>query len=100
MSLGVPTTMQIDADQSTCPACGAEGLEIVPVLHHMICAYFGPLYDFVPTDNGYVCPKCRRDIVSNDPACEIVGQSARCIRCGKETVVSPPPVSPQEQIER
>ena len=31
--------MQIEADQSVCPACGAEGLEIFPVLHHMMCAY-------------------------------------------------------------
>src|SRR5262245_26460941 len=31
-----------------CPACGAEGLEIFPVLHHMMCAYVGPEYDFPP----------------------------------------------------
>ena len=40
--------MQIEADQSVCPACGAEGLEIFPVLHHMMCAYVGPQYDFTP----------------------------------------------------
>jgi hypothetical protein len=85
--------MQIEADQSVCPACGAAALEIVPVLHHMICAYVGPEYDFAPTTNGYVCPKCRRSIVSNDDACEIVGSSARCTRCSKEIVVSPPAVS-------
>jgi predicted RNA-binding Zn-ribbon protein involved in translation (DUF1610 family) len=83
--------MQIEADQSLCPACGAEGLEIFPVLHHMMCAYVGPQYDFAPAAAGYTCPKCRRDVVSGDPACEIVGTSARCVRCGKETVVSPPP---------
>ena len=33
--------MQIDADQSVCPACGADGLELFPVFHHMICAYVG-----------------------------------------------------------
>jgi hypothetical protein len=38
--------MQIDADQSVCPACGADGLEFFPVFHHMICAYVGPEYDF------------------------------------------------------
>lgn len=32
--------------QTLCPACGAEGLEFFPVLHHMICAYIGPQYDF------------------------------------------------------
>lgn len=40
--------MQIEADQSVCPACGAEGLEIFPVFHHMMCAYVGPRYDFAP----------------------------------------------------
>jgi hypothetical protein len=82
--------MQIEADQTVCPACGAGGLEIVAVLHHMLCAYVGPEYDFAPTADGYVCPKCRRGIVANDPACEIVGSSARCRRCNKESVMSPP----------
>jgi hypothetical protein len=73
---------------------GAEGLEMFPVLHHMMCAYVGPQYDFAATAAGYVCPKCRREIVSGDPACEIVGTSARCVRCSKEMMVSPPTVSP------
>jgi hypothetical protein len=82
--------MQIEADQSVCPACRADGLELFPVFHHMICAYIGPEYDFAPAVAGYTCPKCRRGIVSGDPACEIVGMSARCIQCRKEMVVSPP----------
>ena len=86
--------MQIEADQTVCPACGAEGLEIFPVLHHMPCAYVGPQYDFTPAVAGYTCPKCHRGIVSGDPACEIVGTSARCVRCRKEMMVSPPAVSP------
>ena len=86
--------MQIEPDQTVCPACGADGLEIVPVLHHMICAYVGPQYDFIPVAAGYTCPKCRRGIVSGDRACEIVGTSARCSQCGKEMVVSPPAASP------
>jgi hypothetical protein len=83
--------MQIERGQAVCPACGAEGLQIFPVLHHMICAYVGPEYDFPPTEAGYTCPKCRRGIVPGDPACEIVGTSARCLQCRKEMVVSPPP---------
>jgi DNA-directed RNA polymerase subunit RPC12/RpoP len=82
--------MQVEWDHSLCPACGAE-LELFPVLHHMMCAYVGPEYDFPPAAAGYTCPKCRRDIVSGDPACEIVGTSARCARCRKEMIVSPPP---------
>ena len=77
--------MQIEGGQSVCPACGAEGLEIFPVLHHMMCAYVGPQYDFVPAVDGYTCPKCRRGIVSGDLACDR-GTSARCVRCGKEMV--------------
>jgi uncharacterized protein with PIN domain len=89
---GVPHPRHdIEADQSLCPACGADGLEIFPVLHHMICAYVGPQYDFAASATGFTCPKCRRDVTSGDPACEIVGTSARCVRCGKEMVVSPPP---------
>jgi DNA-directed RNA polymerase subunit RPC12/RpoP len=85
--------MQIEANQSVCPACGARALEIVPVFHHMICAYVGPQYDFIPIATGYSCPKCWRGIVSGDTACEIVGTSARCIRCGKEMIVPPPTTS-------
>jgi predicted RNA-binding Zn-ribbon protein involved in translation (DUF1610 family) len=81
--------MQIEAEQAICPACGAAALERFPLLHHMLCAYVGPQYDFAPAAVGYVCPKCRRDIVSGDGACEIVGTSARCARCGREMVVSP-----------
>src|SRR5262245_54769054 len=85
--------VQIDAGESVCPACSATALEFFPVLHHMICAYVGPEYDFTPTPKGCTCPKCRRDIVSGDSACEIVGTSARCVHCGKEFVVSPPAVA-------
>ena len=86
----MPARMQIEAGQSACPACGASGLELSPVLHHMICAYVGPQYDFASAHDGYTCPKCRRGIVSGDDSCEIVGTSARCARCRREFVVSPP----------
>jgi len=82
--------MQIEEDQSVCPACGAAGLEFFPVFHHMICAYVGPQYDFAAEADGYTCPKCRHGISSGDQACEIVGTSAHCRRCRTEMVVSPP----------
>jgi predicted RNA-binding Zn-ribbon protein involved in translation (DUF1610 family) len=85
--------MQIEGEQSVCPACGAAGLEFFPVLHHMICAYVGPQYDFAAAPAGYICPKCQRDIVSGDEACEIVGTSGRCPQCRKEMVVLPLSVS-------
>jgi hypothetical protein len=75
------------------PGLRRRWLKFFPVLHHMICAYVGPQYDFIPAATGYTCPKCRRGITSGDTACEIVGASARCIRCGKEMVVPPPAAS-------
>jgi hypothetical protein len=83
--------MQIEPDQSVCPGCGAGGVDFFPVLHHLICAYVGPEYDFIPAAVGYTCPKCRRAIGSDDHACEIVGTSARCRHCGHEMVVTAPP---------
>jgi hypothetical protein len=81
--------LQIESDKSACPARGSAELEFYPVFHHMICAYVGPQYDFVAKAEGYTCPKCRRAIGSDDHTCEIVGMSARCRRCLKETMVSP-----------
>ncbi|MBW7962028.1 hypothetical protein HYH07_06720 [Bradyrhizobium sp. BR 10261] len=81
--------MQIEGNQIVCPACGAKGLHHFPIFHHMICAYVGPVYDFERGTSGYCCPKCRRNIGSNDMTCEIVGTSARCDECRREMVVSP-----------
>jgi hypothetical protein len=80
--------MQIEPGQSLCPACGGN-VEHFLVFHHMLCAYVGPRYDFAREAETYICPKCRRSIVSLDPACEIVGTSARCVRCRMEMIVSP-----------
>ena len=80
--------MQIEGTETNCPACGSSTLELFPVFHHMMCAYVGPEYDFTPNIAGYTCPKCCRGIVPADPACEIVGTSARCTRCRGEMVVS------------
>ena len=86
--------MQIEPRQTVCPGCGATALELYAVLHHMICAYVGPEYDFIPAPDGYTCPKCRRGIVANDFACEIVAHSARCAMCGREMPMSPEPAAP------
>jgi DNA-directed RNA polymerase subunit RPC12/RpoP len=84
--------MQIDTDHPVCPACGGR-VTLVPLLHHMICAYVGPSYDFTEAGENYVCPKCRREIVSGTS--EIVGTSGRCERCYREMAVKParPPAS-------
>ena len=82
--------MQIEAYETACPGCGARPLAFSPVLHHMLCAYVGPEYDFLPSGAGYACPKCRGRVVSGDTACEIIGTSARCPQCHREMVVAPP----------
>lgn len=80
--------MQIEADQSSCPVCGAARLVSSPVIHHMVCAYVGPQFDFEEMSAGLTCPKCRRELRASDA--EIVGTSARCANCHAEMMVSPP----------
>ena len=90
--------MQIEMEQTVCPGCGAADLKFYPVFHHMICAYVGPQYDFLPAVAGYTCPKCLRDIVSDDHACEIVGTSALCLTCRLEMMVSPSAISSETHL--
>ena len=80
--------MQIDAGETVCPACGAARLTFYPVIHHLVCAYIGPQYDFAAADGGLACPKCCRALTAADA--EILGTSARCEACQAEIVVSPP----------
>jgi hypothetical protein len=69
----------------------ATRLAFAAVLHHMVCAYVGPEYDFALDAEGRRCPKCGRAISAGDEACEIVGTSARCNGCHREMLVSPAP---------
>ena len=69
-----------------CPSCGRSSVERARVVHHMLCAYVGPLYDFTPEGSSYRCPKCH--LLLNDGAddSEIVGYSYHCSACGFEQV--------------
>ena len=67
-----------------CPFCDSALIERVPVMHHMLCAYVGPLYDFGVTDETYTCPKCRLRLNEEADDGEIVGYSYRCQECGLE----------------
>lgn len=82
--------MQNDSDEPVCPSCGAAELAFFPIIHHMLCAYVGPQYDFAETSVGLMCPKCRRELRVGASDAEIVGTSARCAICQAEMVVSPP----------
>lgn len=78
--------MQPDAKRVRCPACRATEIDISSIVHHLICAYVGPNYDFEDRE-GYRCPKCLRALHDHDPHAEIVGESACCRCCGTEFVV-------------
>ena len=78
--------MPSDPILAICPACGSSEVEAAPIVHHLICAYVGPSYDF-ETQDGHRCPKCLRALRDHDRAAEIVGESARCRLCETEFVV-------------
>lgn len=67
-----------------CPACGSDAVERVPVLHHMLCAYVGPLYDFMAMGDMHTCPKCRLRLNEKADDSETIGYSYRCHQCGWE----------------
>ena len=79
--------MPADAARSTCRACGSTQVVVVPVIHHMACAYVGPEYDFDREGEGYRCPKCHRELADEAQDWEVVGSSARCSRCSAEFLV-------------
>ena len=81
--------MQIDASRSTCPVCGKAGLKAVSVIHHMVCSYVGPDYDFGWIKEGLSCPNCWRALRDEVHDWEIVGACARCQACGAEFVIAP-----------
>ena len=69
----------------TCPACQAEAAHKFPILHHMLCAYVGPSYDFPLEAGEHRCPKCRRPLKAESTDWEIAGDCLLCEPCGAET---------------
>ena len=78
----------------------ATRLAFAAVLHHMICAYVGPEYDFASDGDSRRCPKCAHSVSACDEACEIVGASARCTACHREMLVSPAPDTAASGVSR
>ena len=58
--------------------------EQVEILHHFLCAYVGPAYDFASSAKGRICPKCARCIDLDADSWEVVGHSLICQICGSE----------------
>jgi len=70
-----------------CGKCGSQSVEVHPVLHHFLCAYVGPEYDFAKTQNGFLCPKCRRVLADNNADWEILGDCSFCKFCSDEKML-------------
>lgn len=70
-----------------CRKCGSRTLSTHPVLHHFICAYVGPSYDFSPGERGALCPKCKRYLTLQGTDWEIVGDSNLCKDCEDERML-------------
>lgn len=71
---------------TACPSCRSEAVAGHRVLHHFLCAYVGPEYDYAVDGDSTVCPKCRRALVAEGSDWETLGTSYRCDACGREFV--------------
>jgi hypothetical protein len=67
-----------------CSHCHSVNVKSENIIHHMLCAYVGPISDFEEKNGGYVCPKCYRALNENDRDSEIVGICYTCLVCGYE----------------
>jgi hypothetical protein len=68
-----------------CVSCQSDKINAYPVIHHFLCAYIGPLYDFLKTPQGYQCPKCQRFLQKDEGSdWQNVGQVKQCQSCGDE----------------
>jgi len=68
-----------------CKNCYSDEVSSFPIIHHYLCAYIGPSYDFLKTQTGYQCPKCQRNLQKEEGYdWENVGQVQKCQSCGNE----------------
>ena len=70
-----------------CVECGSPACSVHPVFHHFICAYVGPSYDFTKSEEGYLCPKCKRTLTVTGNDWEILGDCKFCRNCGSEKML-------------
>ena len=64
-----------------CTHCRSKKLRRVDVIHHYLCAYVGPKYDFEIRIGELFCPKCARCIDQAPDNWEVVGHSLFCEEC-------------------
>jgi DNA-directed RNA polymerase subunit RPC12/RpoP len=70
-----------------CARCGSKSVVLSDVVHHLVCAYVGPDYDFDLHLESGRCPKCHRNLLPWRNDWEVVSSSLRCAECGHEAVV-------------
>lgn len=70
-----------------CSKCGAVNSSKHLVLHHFVCAYVGPDYDFKAPNDITKCPKCHRTLTKKNSDWEVVGESQYCHDCGHEEMI-------------
>jgi hypothetical protein len=54
------------------------------VIHHFLCAYVGPRYDYAATERSIACPKCRIELRTDGEDNEVVGYCCKCPACSRE----------------
>jgi rubredoxin len=69
-----------------CPSCGSERIDGYSTLHHYLCSYVGPQYDFGTVDDFFICPKCKMKLEKEYQDWEIVGFCNKCHACGYEFI--------------
>lgn len=65
-----------------CPVCHGQHLNRCPVLEHFPCGHVSP-EEFFATENGYLCPKCRRELKAVGLDYRNLGIHYRCQSCGE-----------------
>jgi len=66
--------------RETCGVCHSSNLEEESLVHHYACGYQGP--EHTVADNGYVCPKCRKELHHFGVDYDKPGSVMVCRGCG------------------
>jgi Thaumarchaeal output domain 1 len=71
-----------------CSACGSTHLVEEPIFHHLRCAYQAPEHEF-RAGSGFMCPKCRAQLVHFSVDYDRPGSVSVCRACGHASGETP-----------